>query len=292
VLEGNRPRSTRYGGLAADDYGHSDGRPPLVLLNGYTFDRTMWRSSLAELETLDPGRRAVAIDLPGHGESPDARSYSFQAVVGAIRAAVLDAGVEAPVLVGHSGGAGIAVMYGAAFPSRGVVTVDGSLMVGELAHMLQAMRPALEGQDFDRAWAAISGQVFGLDELTPDVRSVVADTSRPRPAVLLGYWQDLLDRAPREIQTMIYDTVTAIRLAGLPFVAVAGREPSPAESTWLATEFPEARTLVWARSGHFPHLTHPREFAQLLAETATWSPRQRIGARVSRPTSPHDLARP
>ncbi|HEX7196118.1 MAG TPA: alpha/beta hydrolase, partial [Candidatus Limnocylindria bacterium] len=193
-------------------------------------------------------------------------------VLGAVRAALLDAGVEAPVLVGHSGGAGIAVTYGAAFPSRGVITVDGSLMVGEFARTLHAMRPALEGQDFDQAWAAISGNVFGLDELNPDVRSFVAETSRARQAVLLGYWQDLLDGAPPEIQSMIFDTVTAIRRAGLPFVAVAGRELSPAESTWLATNFPEARTLVWARSGHFPHLAHPREFAELLAETATWTP--------------------
>lgn len=273
MLEDTKPRITKYGGLAADDYGHSDGRAPLVLLHGYTFDRTMWRPSVAELETLDPGRRAIALDLPGHGDSPDAESYSFQAAVGAIRAATLDAGIEAPVLVGHSGGAGIAVMYAAAFPSRGVMTVDASLMVGELAHVLHAMRPALEGEGFDEAWAALSRNVFALDEVTPDVRSVVADTSRPRQAVLLGYWQDLLDRAPREVQALIDDTVRAIRRAGLPFVAVAGRELPPTESTWLATDFPEARTLVWARSGHFPHLAHPRKFAELLADTATWTPR-------------------
>ena len=272
MQEGTMAGITMYGGLAADVYGPSDGRAPLVFLHGYTFDRTMWRSSMAELEGLDPGRRAIALDLPGHGDSPDAVSYSFRAAVEAIRGAVLDAGIEAPVLVGHSGGAGIAVMYADAFPSRGVMTVDGSLMVGEFAHMLHAMRPALEGQDFGEAWAAISGKVFGLDELTPNVQSVVAETSRPRQAVLLGYWQDLLDRAPREIQTMIYDTVTALRRAGLPFVAVAGREPSPAESAWLTTHFPEARSLVWARSGHFPHLAHPREFAELLAETAAWTP--------------------
>ncbi|HEX7196140.1 MAG TPA: alpha/beta fold hydrolase, partial [Candidatus Limnocylindria bacterium] len=81
MLEGTRAGITRHGGLAADVYGHSDGRAPLVFLHGYTFDRTMWRSSMAELETLDPGRRAIALDLPGHGESPDALSYSFQAVL-------------------------------------------------------------------------------------------------------------------------------------------------------------------------------------------------------------------
>jgi pimeloyl-ACP methyl ester carboxylesterase len=46
-----------YAGLAADDLGRSDDRPPLVLLHGLTFDRRMWRSALAELEAIDPGRR-------------------------------------------------------------------------------------------------------------------------------------------------------------------------------------------------------------------------------------------
>ena len=292
MSEETTPRITSYGGLAADDYGHSDGRAPLVLIHGYTFDRMMWRSSMAELESLDPGRRAIAFDIPGHGDSPDTASYSFRSVVAATRAAVLDAGLEPPVLVGHSGGAGIAAMYAAAYPSRGVVTVDGSLMVADLAQMLHAMRPALEGQGFDEAWAAISGRVFGLEEVTPEVQAFVAETSRPRQAVLLGYWQDLLDRAPREVQAMIDETVTAIRRLGLPFVAVAGREASPTESTWLAANFPEARTLVWAHSGHFPHLAHPREFGDLLGETAAWSRREGIGATVPQPTSLSAGSRP
>ena len=60
------------GGLAADDFGHPDHRPPIVLLHGLTFDRRMWRPALGELALLDPGRRAIAVDLPGHGELPDA----------------------------------------------------------------------------------------------------------------------------------------------------------------------------------------------------------------------------
>ena len=32
-----------YGGLAADERGSDDGRSPLVLLHGLTFDRSMWR---------------------------------------------------------------------------------------------------------------------------------------------------------------------------------------------------------------------------------------------------------
>ena len=106
-----------YAGLAADDLGQSDERPPLVLLHGLTFDRTMWRPALAELEAIDPGRRAVAFDLPGHGESPKAASYSMLSVVERVHAAIVDAHLDAPVVVGHSGSAGIASVYAAMHPT-------------------------------------------------------------------------------------------------------------------------------------------------------------------------------
>lgn len=43
--------------LAADDNGDYGARPPLVLLHGLIFDRSLWRPSLAELPRIDPGRR-------------------------------------------------------------------------------------------------------------------------------------------------------------------------------------------------------------------------------------------
>ena len=58
-----------FAGLAANKHGSDDGRPPVVLLHGLTFDRSMWRPALDELAGLDPRRRVLALDLPGHGES-------------------------------------------------------------------------------------------------------------------------------------------------------------------------------------------------------------------------------
>ena len=61
--------TTLFGSLAGDLTGEPGRRPPLVLLHGLTFDRTSWHPVLAELAALDPGRRVLALDLPGHGES-------------------------------------------------------------------------------------------------------------------------------------------------------------------------------------------------------------------------------
>ncbi len=267
-----------YAGLIADDLGKSDERPPLVLLHGLTFDRTMWRPSLVELARIDPGRRTLAFDLPGHGESPDAPPYSLEAIVERVHAAIAEAGLDDPVIVGHSASAGTASVYAERHGTRGVITVEGTLRVGAFAEMAQTMEPVLRGPGFAEAWTRIVDNVFRTDEVEPEVRDFVAATSRPRQEIVLGYWQDLFDRTPGELDALVVGMTAAIRQSGVPFVAVVGREPSPEDVAWIAANQPEARNLVWPRSGHFPHLAHPGRFAELLAETRTWSARAATGA--------------
>jgi len=260
-----------YAGLVADDLGTSDERPPLVLLHGLTFDRTMWRSALGELEAIDPGRRALALDLPGQGESSEAASYSVQSIVERVHAAVLDARVDAPVVVGHSASAGVASVYAAMHPARGVISVEGSTNLGAFAGMAQSLEPVLRGPGFDDVWARITANVFGLDEVTPEVRAFVRATSKPNQDIVLGYWQELFERSPQELDAMVSQGAAALRASGVPYVSVMGHDPSPDEVAWLQKNLPAARTLVWPNSGHFPQLAHPRAFAELLAETATWT---------------------
>jgi len=159
--------SAVYAGLAADDLGRSDDRPPLVLLHGLTFDRRMWRSALAELETLDPGRRALAFDLPGHGDSPDAPSHLMEAIVERVHAAVIEARLEDPVVVGHSVSAATVSIYAARYPTRGVVAVEGALRVADFAGMAQSLEPVLRGPGFDDAWARITASVFRTEQVLP-----------------------------------------------------------------------------------------------------------------------------
>src|SRR6478672_3269295 len=94
--------TTRYGDLAATSCGHDDERRPLVLLHGLTFDRTTWQPVLDELDAVDPARRVIAVDLPGHGASAPAACYDLEVVASAVHAAVEAAGIDHPVLVGHS----------------------------------------------------------------------------------------------------------------------------------------------------------------------------------------------
>src|SRR5260370_28966483 len=96
---------TLFADLAGDLDGEPDHGSPLVLVHGLTFDRTMWRPALAELALVDARRRVVAVDLPGHGESDDRENYDIDSVVAILHRVVEEAGVDRPVMVGHSIGA-------------------------------------------------------------------------------------------------------------------------------------------------------------------------------------------
>jgi pimeloyl-ACP methyl ester carboxylesterase len=263
--------SRTYAGLAVDDTGRPGAHPPLVLLHGLSFDRQMWRPTLAELEAIDPGRRAIAIDLPGHGGSPDATSYTVEALVERVHAAIDEAGLEAPVVVGHSAAAATAFLYAVRHPSRGVVAVEGTLRVGAFAGMAQSMAPMLRGAGFDQAWGMVTTRAFGHHEVAPEVRDVVVATSRPRREIVLGYWQDLLERTAEELDALVADGAASIRASGLPYVSVLGHDPSPEDVDWIRSNMPGMRIEAWPHSGHFPHLAHPRRFAKLLAETGDWA---------------------
>ena len=126
----------RIAGLAADDYGRSDHRPPLILLHGLTFDRTTWRDVVPGLHRIDPGRRVVAIDLPGHGQSPDQAAYDAAELTGQLHQVVQEAGLAAPVVAGHSAGGVLATGCAARCPTRGVVDIDQPLEPARFAALL------------------------------------------------------------------------------------------------------------------------------------------------------------
>ena len=141
----------RFGELVADLTGTDDGRPPVVLLHGLTFDRGMWAPMVDALA----GRRALAFDLPGHGDSPPRDSYDVADVADVLHDAVVAAGVDAPVLVGHSIGALLATVYASRHPAHAVLNIDQPLLPGPFGDMLRSLEPVLRGPDYLSVWTAL-----------------------------------------------------------------------------------------------------------------------------------------
>lgn len=268
----DQPVTRQFGGLAADDYGHDDHRPGLLLLHGMTFDRTIWRPLVAELQRVDPGRHVVAIDLPGHGQSPDLASYELAGVADILHAVVVDAGMAAPVVVGHSAGALGATAYAAQYPTRGFVDVDQPLQLGEFAAFVGSLAEQLRGPGFPAVWQMFYDS-FHTEFLPPATQDLVRSTCRPRQQVVLGFWQQILDGRIEEVTALVERGMSTLRASGAPYLHIAGDEPGPGYRTWLSEQIPIATIEVWPRTGHFPHLARPEEFAERLAATAAWPAR-------------------
>jgi pimeloyl-ACP methyl ester carboxylesterase len=259
-------RARGLAGLGVEDHGATDDRPPLVLLHGLTFNRTMWGPALAALRDVDPGRRVLAIDLPGHGGSSPWPSYDVESVAEAVHRAVTEAGLERPVVVGHSLAAVIATVYGARYPTRGVVNVDQPLQTEGFIRFVRSLADRLRGPEFPDVWQMFVASMH-MELLPPEGQELLRSMMDARQELVLGYWREVLERPVEEIAAAGTVGLAALREADVPYLVVAGQELEPGYARWLEAALPQARVEVVAGSGHFPHIAHPDTFAELLALT-------------------------
>lgn len=101
--------------------------PPLVLVHGAGGTRRHWPE---EVRTL-PGKRVLALDLPGHGDSPGPSLTSVPAYARTVLGALDALEIPSAVLAGHSLGGAIALTAALGAPSR----VAGLVLVGTGARL-------------------------------------------------------------------------------------------------------------------------------------------------------------
>lgn len=249
--------------ISATLTGVADDRPPLVLLHGLTYDRRQWGPLIRELDALDPGRRTFALDLPGHGQSPPRASYRGDEVAEVLHRAITAAGLDAPVVVGHSLGGILATIYAARYPTRGVLNVDQPLHLGRFGAIVRDVEPALRGPDWRAVWDRFTAGM-GIDGLPAEARTLARDGSAPSAELLLGYWGEILRSPDAQIDAERERELAAIAARGVRYVLVTSTEPEVRPS--------DAELVVLPGGGHFPHLAHPRALAELLAQSF-----QRVG---------------
>lgn len=98
--------------------------PTLVLVHGGEHSADCWDLTVAEINRLEPELRVLAVDLPGHGDTPgDLATVTIADWVDSVVRDVEDAGLGEIVVVGHS-------MAGVTVP--GVVAKLGSTRVREM----------------------------------------------------------------------------------------------------------------------------------------------------------------
>jgi pimeloyl-ACP methyl ester carboxylesterase len=212
------------GALAGDDTGADRRRPPIVLLHGLTFDRRTWRPVVDAFRALDGERRVVALDLPGHGESPPHPPHDLPLVAAVVHDALEDAGVDRPVMVGHSIAGALVSLYASTYPVAGVVNVDQPPVIAPFVEFVKSIEPQLRGPALEQVWPMFFAS-FNTEVLPAAARELVEATCNPRQDIVVGYWSMILERPTEEITAMIDDSALRLAASGGPLPA-RGRTPA------------------------------------------------------------------
>jgi pimeloyl-ACP methyl ester carboxylesterase len=234
--------------------------PPLVLVHGITESHHAWDPLIDEL-ALDA--RVIAVDLRGHGESERRPPYDVFTMAEDLDAVLTAAGVNEPIVVGHSLGGVVVTLYASMHPVRAVVNVDQSLEVSGFKEFLTAVEPSLRGDDAEFQ-ALVASLVEGLyGPLDRQERDRLERLARRDQEVVVGCWDQLLTTDTDEMQQLIEATVRTI---SVPYLALHGSAPSDSYGAWLASLIPSATFEVWDGDGHYPHLVERDRFLERLHE--------------------------
>jgi pimeloyl-ACP methyl ester carboxylesterase len=239
------------GKLAVDDAGK--GGLPVVFVHSLAGNTRQWKR---QLEHLRRDLRAVAFDLRGHGRSEPAADgrYSVSDMASDIAVVVDSLSLERFVLVGHSMGAGAALVYAGDHPDR----VAGLLLVDPIGDGKQIPAEAktgfLEGWEAnydstsERYWREIAGN-------NPSVsRQLLADLrATPRETVV-----------PVLRSVMEFDPDSALARYRGPKLAVVTPDNDQAFSLHrVGKGFPHR---VVTGTGHWIQLDKPEEFNRIMDE--------------------------
>ena len=244
--------------LAYDDVGPREAPDTVVLLHGFSSNRNEnWRR-VGWLGAFERRRvRAIAFDLPGHGESDkphDPAAYRTDMLVADVVAALDQIGVPSATLMGYSMGARLALAAALAQPER----FDRLILGGVGGKMFDPppagnpMADAMEATDIDAISEPLlkSFRLFA-DEQGEDLKALAA-CARARSGGA--------DRA-------------SLRRLRMPTLVVAGaRDELAGSPDDLAAEIPGGRSVTLPGCDHFSAIAHALFKAAVfdfLEETAT-----------------------
>src|SRR5262245_18957449 len=255
----------RWAGLAGREHGERDATgASFVFLHGLTCDRRMWDPVL---ELLPASHRAIAFDLPGHGESRPITDSGLAPVVETIHEAVQETGLERPIVVGHSIGGPPAAIYASTYPAAAVVSIEAPIRFEPFAAMLASLRPQLAGDRFPEVWAMIE-QSLQIGAVPAARRSLVQMDEPASREVFVSYQADLLDRPLDEVVRWRESGLDQLRRRQVPYISLHANPVDQDERDWLLERLPQAEVVVWPVGHHFPHLADPGRFAALVTGLA------------------------
>jgi pimeloyl-ACP methyl ester carboxylesterase len=237
------------GKLNVDDGG--TGGLPVVFLHSFAGDTSHWSGQFSHLRET---RRAVAIDLRGHGKSdaPANGDYSVEAMAGDVDAVINNLGLTRFVLVGHSMGGSVAIAYAADHPDKvaGLVlaSAGGKVPTDQAEKIVDAL-----SANFDKVYNEYWNQL--LVGAKPDVlEKLNAGKSAMKPDAALAIIKAIF----------AFDPVAALnKYPGPKLAIVTPKNNTPADLQVLIKDLPHKEITG---TSHWLHMDKPDEFNKILDE--------------------------
>ncbi|GAC1613444.1 MAG: alpha/beta fold hydrolase [Candidatus Dormibacteraceae bacterium] len=231
--------------LGYQDEGHGD--PALVLIHGWTCNRTFFR---AQQLYFSARHRVVSVDLAGHGESDQPQGdFTVRGFAEDVAWLIGELGLDRPILVGHSLGGLVALETAVGFPHlvRAIVMLDPAPLTKPppLRAALQAVIDSIAAGS-DEARRRFIGSMFTPATPAPLRESLTKDMSSAPAAVAVGAMRAVLE----------YDGVAAAGRVGMPALHIAStppRNPPHLLAEWL----PGVISGWTVGAGHFNMIEAP-----------------------------------
>jgi len=237
--------------------------PPIVLIHGYPFNRTLWTE---QAELLRSKHRVVAPDLRGFGESDSSEGPATMSRMADDVASLMDAlEIERAVIGGLSMGGYVALAFARMFPARvsAMVLADTRAQAdteeGKQTRSQQAEKALSEGMagiaDAMLPKLLTPETVSKRPELVKRVRDMMLKT-KPEGAAAA-----LLGMAERDDQTEFISSIQ------VPALIIVGREDAitpVADSEKMQSRIAGSRLVVIENAGHVSNLEQTEQFNDAL----------------------------
>ncbi len=230
-----------------------EGGTPAVFVHGAGASSAIW---LGVMHRFARQRRVIAVDLPGHGQSPPG-AKTIEEHRDAVGATCAHLCLPASILIGHSLGGLVVIDAALSWPDKiaGLVVVMSGARLGVSELVFQAL--AAENWP---GWPEMMGEM-SYSPATP------ADVRRRSVAITCVASREQTEADFRAVRA--YDARPRIGAIKCPTLVITGEDDKMAPAKWgeaLAAGIPGARHAHLAHCGHMPMHERPDELSALLSE--------------------------
>lgn len=261
---------TSHGAVSVADTGGD--KPALLFIHGNSSAKEVFRHQFTRFQD---SHRVVALDLPGHGVSPNAhpeRDYNVEAYAEIVRDLVETLGLGEPVIFGWSLGGYVGLEYAARQYPMQALAICGTSPVGKFPEdMPKGYIPSPHME--------LAGKRFhSPSEKAAYARHTIGMPPGAEPLVWQAVWRTdglAREQAFATLKSMDWPRqVRFLREGWKPFAMINGPKDPFINHTWCRDfgygDIWQSAVQNVGDAGHAPFLEDPETFNQMLEEYLVW----------------------